>query len=91
MNLELTPKHPPGSGVLIALKSRFVKGDERKIMSNQEKIQTEVVFKATAKLQAQIEQELTLETPDIEKAKAIIYENSSRNESRDGFEGHTES
>lgn len=59
-------------------------------MSNSEKIQTEVVFKATAELQAQIEQELMIETPNLEKAKAIIYENSSRNESRDGTKGNSE-
>lgn len=56
-----------------------------------EKIVTSIVFKATAELQSQIEKELMIETPEIEKAKAIINENSSRNESGICSESNTES
>jgi hypothetical protein len=53
-------------------------------------IKTEIIFKATGKLQAEVEKELLEETPDLEKAEAIINENSIRNDRRDSSSGNTE-
>jgi hypothetical protein len=61
-----------------------------KIQKN-DKIITDIIFKATAELQLEIEKELMIETPDLEKAKAIINENSSRNDSGLSSEDNTES
>lgn len=59
-------------------------------MSNLENIQTEIIFRATAELQVQIEKELLAETPELERAMAIIHENSSRNEPRDSTDSNPE-
>lgn len=53
-------------------------------------IKTEIIFKATGKLQAEIEKELLEETPDLEKAEAIINENSIRNDRTDSTSCNTE-
>lgn len=60
-------------------------------MSDSKNIETQMVFKATAELQRQIAEELSLETPDMEKAKAIINENSTRNDTGNSSEDDRQS